>query len=193
VSGKALAAGYKTASFATEATMGQNPYQSPTSGAATLRSETICQGCGLEAPTRYVEFYQNIGALVMRFHKSVRGNLCKSCINKYFWSYTLTNLTLGWWGMISLVVTPIFILNNVGRYLLCLRMPPVPPNAPSTVLTSDTVARMKPLSQTLIARLQAGETVDTVVHDLSAQSGASPGQVFLYLQALIAQSKKQGQ
>jgi hypothetical protein len=31
----------------------------------------ICQACGCVAPTKYVEFYQNIGALVMRYHKSV--------------------------------------------------------------------------------------------------------------------------
>ena len=34
----------------------------------------ICQACGVEAPTKYVEFYQNIGAIFMRFHKSIQGN-----------------------------------------------------------------------------------------------------------------------
>ena len=29
----------------------------------------ICQSCGVEAPTKYVAFYQNIGMLVMRTHR----------------------------------------------------------------------------------------------------------------------------
>ena len=57
----------------------------------------ICQCCGVEAPTKYVAFYQNIGALVMRFTNSMEGNLCKSCIHSTFWKFTLTNTTLGWW------------------------------------------------------------------------------------------------
>jgi hypothetical protein len=43
-----------------------------------------CQSCGVEAPTKYVEFYQNIGALFMRFSKSIKGILCKNCINHCF-------------------------------------------------------------------------------------------------------------
>lgn len=38
----------------------------------------ICQSCGVEAPTKYVAFYQNIGALVMRFTRSAEGRMCKS-------------------------------------------------------------------------------------------------------------------
>ena len=85
-----------------------------------------CQACGAEAPTRYVEFYQNIGALVVRFPSSIKGHLCKSCIHHYFWKCTLTTLALGWWGLISLIVTPFFILNNIFRYVLCLGMPAKP-------------------------------------------------------------------
>jgi hypothetical protein len=82
-----------------------------------------CEACGRKAPTKYVAFYQNIGALILRFHKSMEGELCKPCINKYFWEFTLVNLTLGWWGIISFIITPFFIINNVVRYLGCLGMP----------------------------------------------------------------------
>ena len=88
-----------------------------------------CQACGREAPTRYVAFYQNIGAVFVRFSKSVRGYLCKSCVHRYFWRLSLVTLFLGWWGMISLVLTPFILLNNVVRYLACLTMPPVPADA----------------------------------------------------------------
>ena len=85
-----------------------------------------CQNCGAQAPTKHVAFYQNIGVILMRFTREVEGDLCKSCINKYFWKYTLINLFLGWWGVISFCVTPFFILNNVFRYLTCLNLKPTP-------------------------------------------------------------------
>jgi hypothetical protein len=81
-----------------------------------------CQVCGKEAPTHYVEFYQNIGALILRFGKSIRGNLCKSCINKYFWEFTLVCLFLGWWGVISFILNWFFLGNNIVRYLGTLGM-----------------------------------------------------------------------
>jgi hypothetical protein len=77
----------------------------------------ICECCGIEAATKQVKFYQNIGAIVVRFHKSIAGNLCKSCINQYFWKFTLTNFALGWWGTVSFLITPFLILNNIIRYL----------------------------------------------------------------------------
>ncbi len=77
----------------------------------------LCEACLRPAPTKQVEFYQNIGALVMRFHKTLKGNLCRQCIDRYFWEYTLYTLFLGWWGVISFIVTPFFLLNNVIRYL----------------------------------------------------------------------------
>lgn len=86
----------------------------------------MCQSCGVLAPTRHIEFYQNVGVVVLRFHKSIKGNLCKSCISKYFWKFTLIDVLFGWWGVISFVVTPFFILNNVGRYIGSLEMPSNP-------------------------------------------------------------------
>lgn len=82
-----------------------------------------CQRCGRSAPTKKVELYQNIGALVVRFHKSTKGNLCKSCISQTFWSYSATTFVLGWWGLISLVVTPFMLVNNVVYYIGSLSLP----------------------------------------------------------------------
>ena len=79
-----------------------------------------CERCGVEAPTRRVNLYQNIGVLVMRFTESTECRLCKSCINGVFWKYTLVNLTLGWWGAISMILNPLIILSNTIQYLLSL-------------------------------------------------------------------------
>ena len=104
-----------------------------------MASGAYCQCCGLEAPTKYVEFYQNIGALVMRVHKSIKGNLCKRCIHKHFWSFTAVNMTLGWWGMISFFMNCGFMINNIARYLACLGM--TPPSGEAPVRTAATTNR----------------------------------------------------
>jgi hypothetical protein len=82
-----------------------------------------CQACGSQAPTKHVAFYQNIGLLILRLSKSIDGELCKPCVHKYFWEFTTINLLLGWWGIISFILTPFFILNNVVYYVSCLGMP----------------------------------------------------------------------
>jgi hypothetical protein len=79
-----------------------------------------CRLCGAEAPTRYVVFYQNIGMVFLRVHRTVEGHLCKPCIHRSFWEFTAITLFLGWWGVISLVMTPFLLLNNVARYVGCL-------------------------------------------------------------------------
>ncbi|MCE9546809.1 MAG: hypothetical protein K8T25_15120 [Planctomycetia bacterium] len=144
----------------------------------------ICQTCGADAPTKYVEFYQNIGVLVMRFHQSIKGNMCKPCIHKHFWQYTLVNTTLGWWGMISIIVTPFFIINNTVRYILCLGMDPPSGSGPPQ-LTDDIVNRLQPHAQQLFARLNNGEKLDVVAGDIARMSGATPGQVLLFLRATL--------
>lgn len=80
-------------------------------------NKTLCKVCGKPADLKYIEFYENRGALVMRYHREIKGNLCKDCINTYFWKFTLTTLFVGWFGVVSFLVTPIYIVNNVFRYL----------------------------------------------------------------------------
>lgn len=146
----------------------------------------ICQNCGIEAPTKYVEFYQNIGALFVRFSKSIQGELCKSCIHRHFWSFTGTNLVLGWWGTISFLVTPFFILNNVFRYMTCLGMPGVPLHATKPELTEEAIEKLRPYTDELVSQLHEGGKFKEVAEDIAMKAGVTPGQVACYVQALIA-------
>lgn len=82
--------------------------------------ENSCQICGYSGVIKYTDIYQNIGMLVMRQHKSVKGKLCKECISKTFWNYTSITLFLSWWGTISFLVTPLILINNVGRCIFSL-------------------------------------------------------------------------
>jgi hypothetical protein len=86
-----------------------------------------CQHCGIKAPTKYVDFRQNIGMLFARRSMSCQRYLCRPCIGRYFWAYTMTTLVFGWWGLISFCVTPMFLLNNILYYVRALRLPS--PNA----------------------------------------------------------------
>ncbi len=145
----------------------------------------FCQSCGIEAPTKKTAFYQNIGALVMRFSQSVEGNLCKNCIHKSFWKMTTTTLFLGWWGTISLLVTPFFLLNNIGRYLMALPMPPVPPDASVPSLTDRDREKIHPHLERLIAELdEEGADFQTIAEDYADRIGVTPGQIALSLREL---------
>ena len=150
----------------------------------------FCQDCGVEAETKYVSFRQNIGALFVRFHRSVEGNLCKSCIHKHFWGMSTKTFFLGWWGTISFIVTPIFLVNNVGRYMFCLGMTPVPPGAAPPQLTDQAVEQLTPHTVELFRRLNAGEDFATVAAAIGDRAGVTPGQVALFVHA-VAQSHAQ--
>ncbi len=151
----------------------------------------ICQFCGVEAPTKKVSFYQNIGMLVMRTFKSASGNMCKSCIHKTFWSMEMTNLLLGWWGMISLIVNICIIPWNMIQYLMSLSLEAVPPGAQAPQLTDDVVERLGPHTDNLIQQLDSGEAFDRVADTIAMQAGVTKGQVALYAQALLSASENQ--
>ena len=82
-----------------------------------------CKGCGLHVPTKLVTIYQNVGMLVARQTTQNTGNFCRRCIRKYVASYSLTTFVLGWWGMISAIITPFLLIANLVVYLKSLSMP----------------------------------------------------------------------
>jgi hypothetical protein len=98
---------------------------------------------------------------------------------------TGTTMVLGWWGTISLILTPFFLLNNVGRYLFCLGMPGVPFNAAPPELTEEVAERLMPHANEIFDRLNAGESFERVATTTADKAGVSPGQVALFVQAII--------
>src|SRR4051812_6190557 len=79
-----------------------------------------CVKCGRVRPVRDVLFLRNLGGVVIRFTQTSRGPLCLSCIHKVFWEHTTVTLLVGWLGIVSAVIAPVFIANNVVRYMLLL-------------------------------------------------------------------------
>jgi hypothetical protein len=80
-----------------------------------------CQRCGSMRATAHVNFQRNLGMLFIRRTYRLDGNLCKSCIRKHFMEFTIKNLLLGWWGTISLFVTPVYAIQNVASYVSAMR------------------------------------------------------------------------
>ena len=152
-----------------------------------------CQACGVEAVTRKVAFYENVGVVFVRFRRSVQGKLCKSCIHRQFWRTTGKTFFLGWWGTVSLIVTPFILLNNVGRYLFCLTMSLVPPGAAAPRFGEEEIRKIMPYGPDLFARIEAGEDLESAAVAVAQKAGTSPAQVFLFLQAAAqAAMKEQG-
>ncbi len=83
---------------------------------SSANGNSICDICSLNKPTYYINLYENVGAFIVRYHKQIKGELCFECSKFVFWRFTLKTLLLGWWGVISFIITPFILLNNVIRY-----------------------------------------------------------------------------
>jgi hypothetical protein len=88
--------------------------------------EGYCDACRRVAPLRRARFTQNIGAVILRFPRTIEGNLCKHCIDKYFFRFTGTTMVLGWWGIISFFYSLIAVPSNVIQWThsFGMRAPP---------------------------------------------------------------------
>ena len=75
-----------------------------------------CQLCSNMRQTARVKFERNIGMLVLRQTRRLEANLCKSCLESQFWRFQGLNLVLGPWGIISLILTPIYLVTNTVSY-----------------------------------------------------------------------------
>ena len=77
---------------------------------------SACQMCGNMRQTTAVKFERNIGMLVLRQTRRLQARMCKTCLDKQFWNYQGMNLLLGPWGVISLIMTPIYLVTNTVSY-----------------------------------------------------------------------------
>jgi hypothetical protein len=89
------------------------------SAPAQLNNMTaIGQGqlCKSMRQTARVRYERNIGMLVLRQTRRLEANLCKTCVTSQFWDFQAKNLLLGPWGMISLILTPVYLIANTVAY-----------------------------------------------------------------------------
>src|ERR1043165_6670230 len=72
----------------------------------------VCLGCACEAPVKDVSFNKHTGMVFIMHHESLKGHFCRECSAQTFWKYTPWTLFLGWWGLISFIITPIVLIGN---------------------------------------------------------------------------------
>jgi hypothetical protein len=149
-----------------------------------------CHGCGREAQTKHAFYMQNIGVIIMRFTKHIEGYFCKDCQNEYFWSFTGTTFVLGWWGLISFIITLFAIPNNIINYIGTLGLKSPDATKPRKTLTDDVIERIKPYTAELFQRLNYGEDIETVARSIAERAIASPEQVIAFGFALGRELKE---
>lgn len=119
-------------------------------------------------------FRQNTGMLVMRQTREWAGCACRACGKSLFYKTSLHTLILGWWGTISMILTPIILVMNVWNVIRVLRLP-----------TAVQVARSALEDQEEYARnLLRTKDRATVVSVLAQSSGAPVGEVESFLDRL---------
>ena len=77
----------------------------------------MCDICSSRNPSVQVQLRHNVGMLFMRRVFETEGRLCRECLSRTFWKHQLSNFFLGWWGMISFVMTWVFLIDNTFTFL----------------------------------------------------------------------------
>ena len=112
--------------------------------------------------------------LVARRSKEWVGNACKPCGKRWFWKSTLHTLFLGWWGTISFIVTPFFLLGNIMSVFSVVRLPNV------AALNESMLANQREYARSLLATKDRATVVDVLVRN----SGASQQEVEAFVDSL---------
>jgi len=77
-----------------------------------------CQSCkSNSAPTGYAIFRRTISAFYVRFGSTREGNFCVPCAWKISAHENCIMLVAGWWGVIGLVLTPVYMVLNIGNLI----------------------------------------------------------------------------
>jgi hypothetical protein len=142
-------------------------------GAIATRN-AACELCGARGPVLAVRYHQNTGMLFMRRHRALEALACRGCSAHWFAKMTLHNLVLGWWGTISFVLTPLFIVNNVGYVLASLTLPD------GAALAAQALEAQREYARNLLATKDEATVVDVLVRS----SGATPSEVRAFIRRL---------
>lgn len=80
--------------------------------AIMLDVDHYCDICGGAHRSVHAKMSHNVGMLIMRRQEWTEGRMCRSCLVRTYLRHTGLNLVLGWWGMISFVLTIVFLVGN---------------------------------------------------------------------------------
>jgi hypothetical protein len=141
----------------------------------------ICQNCGKAAKTYQFQFSQNIGMIVERKEKHIKGYFCRRCASEFFLQYTGITLILGWWGIISFFVAGAFIIINIIYYLNILRIITSKPGDEKNITFEYINMKLSPFKQEILERMKKGEENNVIAQDMARKSGLQQKLVLLQL------------
>ena len=146
------------------------------------QDNSVCTVCGVEARTKSVQFGRIVSYIVGMNSTTITGTMCKSCINRAFWQTTPVTLLLGWWSLMGALATPIILIHNTVRYVLCLGLRPVPPGAHLPELTEEVVRSLAQHDDRIRASLDPECNLQEVVTHLAEELNVNRGELVLYIQ-----------
>jgi hypothetical protein len=79
-----------------------------------------CERCGRAGNTQLVLFKANVSFFIQRRYEEISGRFCFPCATKTFVGFEVATLFLTWWGIIGLIVGPLYLLHNVLEYMMAL-------------------------------------------------------------------------
>jgi hypothetical protein len=133
-----------------------------------------CETCGAYGPVQDATYHQNTGMLFMRQHRKAAGAFCRRCHFRIFWRLTLHTTILGWWGTISLVLTPLFIINNTALFIASQTLPG------GARVAEDLLEQKRAYALNLLATKPLVTVVEVLVRD----TGATQEQVLEWVESL---------
>ena len=99
---------------------------------------TPCAGCGSRvAPTGYGIFHRTISLIYLRFTAKKEGNFCVPCAWKISAGYNSVMLVAGWWGIIGLIMTPVYFVQNVYHLTRIVSGPKATPKQEQAVVMEE--------------------------------------------------------
>jgi hypothetical protein len=96
-------------------------YRQPRAVVVVRPDTAMCDLCQQGNPSVHVQLRHNVGLLFMRQVYETEGRLCSACLSRAFRKHQLCNVFLGWWGMISFVMTWVFLFENTRVYFTARR------------------------------------------------------------------------
>ncbi len=146
----------------------------------------LCQRCGFEAPNKYVQYTENVGLFIVRFRNHFAGHLCKKCNRRVYWRMTMVNVLLGWWGIVSLLMTPGILIDNLIWRLRTRSIPSSPPGSGPPELTDAAIASLNVHAVLINTRLDYGIEVSEIAWEVAPLAQVTPGQALLYARQVLA-------
>jgi hypothetical protein len=135
-----------------------------------------------------VRLRHNVGLLVMRREHETSGRLCRPCLGKAFRRHQLSNLVLGWWGVLSFVLTWVYLVDNCRVYFGAKKELARMAQRPGTarfVAEGSASERLLPFRHNVRLRLRRDEDAVRIAADLAQTHQVPLADAEAFVQELI--------